>query len=738
MQIRTATTHLLGLGLCLGLAGCFDDETIPCGDKGALQIFTDGGRRSDLVYLDTDGNEIATEFNVRDARRFALLAYCARARNNLNAKGASNFQVSTVGTRPADAVLADLDGNGDLDLIVANQGSNDVSILLNEAEMLGAAASFATGAGPRRVRAALFDDDLLVDLVTLNDADLSFLKGNGDGTFQAPQSITLSGTLLDLDVGRLNADDALDLVVARGDSVAVLLGQGDGTFAAATALAADSGRVARLLQADGNSDLDIATPTSLLLGNGDGTFQAAISLGADLQGTAIAPQDLNDDDLPDLVTVNNDLNIVSVRMGEGAGQFSAPQHYTTGDSPSTISFFDLNGNGVPGLVISNAQADVLTLRENTGSDSLLGARNYFASADGADGPAGLVAGHFNADSQLDFVVGQTLATAALLPGLGDGRFGPPVDLGAAGARVTSGLFNADGLTDLAIASSPFGGSRVSVLISNGDGTFGAPTQLAVNDSDRIDDALLAVSVNTNEDDHVDLVVANSGDGTVDVWRGDGLGGFQSPVTTAVGIGPAGLAIADFDGDQIPDLAVANRGQLGALDGSLSLALGVGDGSFEPPTTLFPGSSVQNVAAATMDANATQDLVIIIEQTQFSPELLVLPGQGDGTFGASLAAPPPDDFFPSGQLLLADADEDGDIDVAAVISDSRTGVFENDGTGQLLPAQLADTGARPNTGVVGDFNSDGAIDVAVTAGGGVTVFLDPNADIFADSFEARAD
>lgn len=732
MQLRTSLAGFISLGFCLGLTGCFDEETIPCGDKGELLILTDANR-SDLVYLDSDGNEIATELNIRDSRRLALIAYCVRA--IANQKGAINFQVSTVGTRPADAVRSDLDGDGDPDFVVANQGSNDVSILLNDAENLSAASSFATGAGPIRVRAGLFDADLLVDLVTLNNADLSFLKGNGDGTFQVPQSIPLSGALLDLDVGLLNADDNLDLVVAQGDSVAVLLGQGDGTFAANPSVAAGSGRVARLIQADGDSDLDVVTPTSLLLGNGDGTFQTATSLGADLQGTAIATQDLNDDGLADLVTVNNALNIVSVRLAEGGGQFSAPRHYTTGDSPSTVAFSDLNGNGLPGLVISNAQGDALTVRENTGSASLIGARQYFASGDGADVPSGLVSGQFNADTNLDLVVGQSLANAALLPGLGDGQFGPPADLGVAGSRVAAALLNSDSLPDLAIASSPFGGSRISVLISNGDGTFQAPTQLPAGDSDRIDDALLAVSVNTGDDDHVDLVVANSGDGTVSVWPGDGTGAFQPAVTTAVGVAPTGLAMADFDGDQIPDLAVANRGNLGNLNGSLSLALGVGDGSFQTPTTLFPGTSVQGVAAGLMDGNATQDLVIVIEQTQFSLDLLVLPGQGDGTFGAPRTAPAPDDFFPNGQLLLADADDDGDIDVAAAINDSRVGIFENDGTGQLLAARLADSGATPNTGVVGDFNGDGASDVAVTAGGGVTVFLDPNTDIFADGFEA---
>jgi len=97
-----------------------------------------------------------------------------------------------VGLSPQAVVTSDFNGDGRLDLAVANQASNTVSILLGNANgTFQPAQNFATGAGPHSLAVGDFNRDGKLDLVTANSYDLSVLLGSGNGTFQAPNSFLL-------------------------------------------------------------------------------------------------------------------------------------------------------------------------------------------------------------------------------------------------------------------------------------------------------------------------------------------------------------------------------------------------------------------------------------------------------------------------------------------------------------------------------------------------------------------
>jgi hypothetical protein len=349
-------------------------------------------------------------------------------------------------------------------------------------------------------------------------------------------------------------------------------------------------------------------------------------------------------------------------------------------------------------------------------------------------PRAITLADFNNDGRPDLaVVNQATSTSqssvSVLLGNGDGSFQPAVNtdvqnsgLGTGNAvSAVVGDFNGDHLPDLALNTDGPAGPAVEVLLGKGDGSFQPNHQiLSVGQT-----PLSMAAGDFDGNGTLDLVTANSTDGTVSVLLGNGDGSFRPRTDLAVGGAPRAVVVGDFNGDGRLDVATAEQ-----LTNNVGVLLGNGDGTFGQPLVFAASGqnfTPESLAVGDVNGDGKADLVIksvsVLESDAF--QLGVLLGNGNGAFQAPLlgAAQPGG----SGDLALSDFNNDGLLDVAVAdelgAPSGNLSVFAGNGDGtfqSLVRLDLLTGGDGPKGVAAADLNGDGLLDLVAANTGSSTV------------------
>jgi hypothetical protein len=467
---------------------------------------------------------------------------------------------------------------------------------------------------------------------------------------------------------------------------------------------------------------------AVLINKGDGTFDAPTIVPLSGEGiVGLAMADVNHDGKPDLIALEQSPTTnhfqVGIFLGDGHGGFTAKKSYSTGYTISLV-VADLNDDGHPDVILSDGE-----LLLGNGDGTFKFGKPLPLPNNGNYDVSSLVAADFNHDKKIDLAVVTLTDQVGVFLGNGNGTLQPPTWYSGVyrGAVITTADLDGDGNLDLILGAQSGGGflpapsdmggtGGLGVLMGAGDGTFKGA--LAYPTGSPLSNFAYAIA-DINGDGKPDILTASS------LLVGDGTGHFtvklgnQFPGLTNVG---SVIRVADLNNDKINDAVVTTLDTQGNPS-SAHVFLGQKTGKFGTGKALSV-PNVLDVAIADFNGDSIPDLALLSYTMGSGIELRVLLGTGNGTFGAPLTVPLPAGTSQStgGRIFIADFNNDKKMDLLLLdVGDpfqssvnGATYAFLGNGKGSFTLSTTLTEVKNPFDAAIADFNKDGKLDVVLSS------------------------
>lgn len=307
----------------------------------------------------------------------------------------------------------DLNGDGDVDLVAANEGSGTVTVRFGDGSGAFPSSLQFFVSSPSSVAIADFNTDGHPDFVTSSRSNsrITVWLGLGGGAFATPVQTPVGSSPSGVTTGDFNGDGNIDIVTSNGvSSFSLLLGNPSGSFPTATTFATTGGSGAfAIVAADFNGDghRDVATANrgsaniSVMFGNGSGGFVPGAAYPVGTTPSNIATGDFNGDGGLDLVTANFGSNSVTVRINNGVGGFPTAVTLAAGVQTHSVATGDLDEDGNTDIVASNRGSNDISVFRGNGDGTFAARTDLAVSA----APRAVAVGDLNNDESLDIAAG---------------------------------------------------------------------------------------------------------------------------------------------------------------------------------------------------------------------------------------------------------------------------------------------------------------------------------------------